>query len=133
VGQIDTQTFSCYKYVWPVSWCLCRVVSQTVFTVEGVASPWGEIYTVKEYPGPTRSEWHSKHRIPLGQWSSTWGTRAHGVRDNILYQNETHDPLEPWTSSDPRTDEDSSPNLGAGILETSSFISLSSQNHINNW
>jgi hypothetical protein len=35
-------------------------------------------------------------------------------------------------SSDPRTDEDSSPKLGTGMPETSSFISLTVQNHINN-
>jgi hypothetical protein len=37
-----------------------------------------------------------------------------------------------WTSSGPRTHEDSSPNWGAGMPETSSIISLTGQNHINN-
>jgi hypothetical protein len=41
--------------------------------------------------------------------------------------------LEPSTSSDPRTHEDSSPNWGAGMPETSSVISLTGQNRINNW
>jgi hypothetical protein len=50
-----------------------------------------------------------------------------------INQNETQEPLEPWTSSDPRTHENSSPNWGAGMPETSSVISLTDQNHINNW
>jgi hypothetical protein len=54
------------------------------------------------------------------------------VRDTIN-QNETQEPLEPWTSSDLNTQEDSSPNWGAGMPETSSIISLTGQNHINNW
>jgi hypothetical protein len=48
-------------------------------------------------------------------------------------QNETQEPLESWTSSDPRTHEDSSPNWGVGIPESSSVISLTAQNHIDNW
>jgi hypothetical protein len=57
----------------------------------------------------------------------------------ILYEDEFDsrkhltEPLEPWTSSDPRTHEDSSPGWGAGMPETSSVISLTGQNHINNW
>jgi hypothetical protein len=56
-----------------------------------------------------------------------------GICENILLQTETQEPPEPWTSSDPRTHEDSSPNWGAGMPETSSAISLRGQNHINNW
>jgi hypothetical protein len=37
---------------------------------------------------------------------------------SYINQNETQDPLEPWTSSDHRTNEDSSPNWGAGMPET---------------
>jgi hypothetical protein len=58
----------------------------------------------------------------LEQWSSTWGTWKHLT-----------EPLEPWTNSDPRTHEDSFQNWGAGMPETSSFISLTGQNRINNW
>jgi hypothetical protein len=50
-----------------------------------------------------------------------------GVCENILME-----PLEPWASSDPRTHEDSSPNWGTGMPETSSVISLTGQNHISN-
>jgi hypothetical protein len=46
-----------------------------------------------------------------------------------LNQNETPEPRELWTFSDPRTHEDSSPNWGAGMPETGSVISLI----INNW
>jgi hypothetical protein len=47
------------------------------------------------------------------------------LRENILYdQNETQEPLELWTSSDPRIHEDSSPIWGAGMPETSSIVSL---------
>jgi hypothetical protein len=52
---------------------------------------------------------------------------------SYIIQNETLEPLEPWTSSDPHTHEYSSPNWGAGMPETSSIISLTGQNHINNW
>jgi hypothetical protein len=34
-----------------------------------------------------------------------------------INQNETQEPLEPWTSSEPSTHEDSSPNWGAGMPE----------------
>jgi hypothetical protein len=40
---------------------------------------------------------------------------AYGTRKtSYINQNETQEPLEPWTSSDPRTREDQSPNCGAG-------------------
>jgi hypothetical protein len=42
------------------------------------------------------------------------------------------EPLEPQTSSDPQTCEDSSMNQGAGMPEISSIISLTAQNHSNN-
>jgi hypothetical protein len=41
---------------------------------------------------------------------------------SYINQNETEEPLEPWTSSDPCTHDDSSPNWGAGMLETRSVI-----------
>jgi hypothetical protein len=47
-----------------------------------------------------------------------------------IKQNETQKPLEPWTSSDPRAIKDS---WGAVMPETNSVISLTGQNHINNW
>jgi hypothetical protein len=55
------------------------------------------------------------------------------VKTRYINQNETQEPLEPWTSSDPRTHEDSSPKWGAGKPETCPGISLTGQNHINNW
>jgi hypothetical protein len=55
------------------------------------------------------------------------------AKTSYINQNETQEPLEPWTRSDPRTHEDSSPNWGAGMPETSSVISLTVQNHINSW
>jgi hypothetical protein len=58
----------------------------------------------------------------LEQWSSTWGTQRHLT-----------EPVEPWTISDPSAHKDSSPNWGAGLPQTSSIISLTGQNHINNW
>jgi hypothetical protein len=64
----------------------------------------------------------------LEQWSSAWG-----MWNIYINQNETQDLLDPGTSSDPYTNEDSSLNWGAGLSETSSFISLTGQNHINNW
>jgi hypothetical protein len=39
---------------------------------------------------------------------------------------------EPWTSSDPRAQEDSSPNWGADMPQTGSVISLTGPNRINN-
>jgi hypothetical protein len=76
--------------------------------------------------------WQPHHHLwadYLEQWFQP------GVCEDILHINEkeTQEPLEPWTSSDPRTHEDSSPNWGAGMPETSSDISLTGQNHINNW
>jgi hypothetical protein len=52
---------------------------------------------------------------------------------SYINQNEAEEPLEPWTSSDRRTHEDSSHNWATGMPETSSIISLRCQNHINNW
>jgi hypothetical protein len=76
-----------------------------------------------------------RHRLSpgiLGQWSSTHGTRAPGgVRKSYINQNETQEPLEPWTSSDPHSHEDSSPNWSTGMPERNSVISLTGQNHIN--
>jgi hypothetical protein len=74
----------------------------------------------------------------LKQWSSAWDTRGHHRwYKNTFYeyfsQTETQKPFETWTSSDPRTHEDSSPNWGASMPETSSFVSLAGHNHINNW
>jgi hypothetical protein len=54
------------------------------------------------------------------------GTRKHNK------QNETQDPLKPLISSDAGNHEDSSLNLGAGMPEKNSVISLTSRNHINN-
>jgi hypothetical protein len=53
------------------------------------------------------------------------------AKASYIDRNETQEPPEPWTSSGPRTHEDSSPNWGAGMPETSSVISLTGQNHIN--
>jgi hypothetical protein len=55
------------------------------------------------------------------------------ARTSYINQNETQEPLETWTSSDPRTHEDSSRNWGTGMPETSSDISLTGQDYINNW
>jgi hypothetical protein len=52
---------------------------------------------------------------------------------SYIIQNETQEPLEPWTSSDPRTHQDLSPNWDAGMPETSSIISLAGHKHISNW
>jgi hypothetical protein len=44
------------------------------------------------------------------QRSSIWGTRRHlrwYAKTPCINQNERHEPLKPWTSSDPRTHEDS--------------------------
>jgi hypothetical protein len=49
-----------------------------------------------------------------------------------INKNESQVPLEPWTSSDRRTNEDSYPNWGAGMSETILIISLTGQNDINN-
>jgi hypothetical protein len=43
------------------------------------------------------------------------------------------EPREFWASSDPHTQEDSFLNWGADMPETSLMISLTRQNHINNW
>jgi hypothetical protein len=55
------------------------------------------------------------------------------AKTSYINQNETQEPLEPLISSDPRTHEDPSPNWGAGMPETSSIISLTGHNHVNNW
>jgi hypothetical protein len=57
---------------------------------------------------------------------------SNGLQPRVLEDILT-EPLEPRTASGPRTHEDSSPNWGAGMPETSSVISLAGQNHINNW
>jgi hypothetical protein len=77
----------------------------------------------------------------LEQWSSAWvtrnpeGTGRHlrgYTKPSYINQIETQESLEPLTSCDPRTHEDSSPNCGAGMPDTSSIISFTGQNHINN-
>jgi hypothetical protein len=65
---------------------------------------------------------HPIIRPYIGVWETSY-----------INQNETQEPLEPWTSSDPRTHEDSSLNWGAGMPGTNSIISLTAQKHINNW
>jgi hypothetical protein len=67
--------------------------------------------------------------------SEATSSRLHSGVSETFYinHNETQEPLEPWTSSDALTHEDSSPNWGAGMAETSSNISLTDQNHTNNW
>jgi hypothetical protein len=56
------------------------------------------------------------------------------VRARLLHtdinKSKTLEPLEPWTSADHHTREDLSPNCGAGMPETSLFISITGQNHI---
>jgi hypothetical protein len=73
----------------------------------------------------------------LSCYYTVYGTSGlqHGVGGNILTSIKTkhRNRLNLWTSSDPRTHEDSSPNWGAGMPETSSIISLTSQNHVANW
>jgi hypothetical protein len=49
------------------------------------------------------------------------------LRLPYINQNETQEPFDPWTSSDPRTHEESSPNWGVGMPETSSIISLTAR------
>jgi hypothetical protein len=75
-----------------------------------------------------------------GPWSSTWGTRTAAgklrhftgyAQTFYINQNKTQEPLEPWTSSNARTHEDSSPNWGAGMPETSSIILLKGHNQFN--
>jgi hypothetical protein len=53
------------------------------------------------------------------------------AKTSYINQNETKEPLEPWTSPDPRTHEDSSLKWDAGMPEASLIISLTGQNHIN--
>jgi hypothetical protein len=55
------------------------------------------------------------------------------AKTSYMNQNETQEQLKNSTSSDLRTLEDSSPIWGADMPETSSIISLTGQNHINNW
>jgi hypothetical protein len=55
------------------------------------------------------------------------------AKTSSINQNDAQELLELWTSSDLRTHEDSSPKWGAEIPETSSIISLTYQNQINNW
>jgi hypothetical protein len=54
------------------------------------------------------------------------------VKTSYMNQTITQEPLEPATSSDPHTHEDSSPNWGAAMPETSRIILVTGQNHINN-
>jgi hypothetical protein len=54
------------------------------------------------------------------------------AKTSYINRNETREPLEPRTSADPRTREDSSLSRGAGMPETGSVIPLTGQNHINN-
>jgi hypothetical protein len=64
------------------------------------------------------------------------GTTRHlykQMKTSYTNQNETLEPIKPWSSSDPHTHEDSSPKLGTGMPETSSVISITGQNHIMNW
>jgi hypothetical protein len=49
----------------------------------------------------------------LGYAKTAWGY----AKTSYIDQNETQEPPEPWTSSDPRTNEDSFPNWGAGMPE----------------
>jgi hypothetical protein len=66
-------------------------------------------------------------------WSETVVLNLRYAKTSYINKNETQEPLEPWTSFDPRTHEDSSPNGGAGMPVTGSVISLTGQNHINSW
>jgi hypothetical protein len=91
-----------------------------------------EIYNLKLHSSFTYS------RCYLKKCSSIWGTgkprHLSGYGEtSYINQNETQEPLKPWTSSDPHTHEDSSPNWDAVKPETSSVISLTDHNHINNW
>jgi hypothetical protein len=58
--------------------------------------------------------------------------RGH-TKTSYVNQNETQEMLEPWSSSDRSTHEDSSPNWSASMPKINSIISLTRQNHINNW
>jgi hypothetical protein len=79
--------------------------------------------------------------LSLQQWSSTWCTRTPGrTRRHFRRYTKTsysdqkeQEPLERWTGSDPRIQEDLSPNWGAGMPEASPIISLTDRNHISNW
>jgi hypothetical protein len=62
---------------------------------------------------------------PQSCWCAHGDTRRHlrgYVKTVYINRNETRQPPEPWTSSDPRTHEDSSPNWEAGMPETNSVI-----------
>jgi hypothetical protein len=69
----------------------------------------------------------------LTSWSIPVVFYLRYVKTPYANQNETQELLEHWTSSDPRTHEYSSPNWGAGMPEIILIISLTGQNHINNW
>jgi hypothetical protein len=66
----------------------------------------------------------------LEQWSLTWGTQRHlrGYAKTSYIKQKNRLKLEP--ALDARTHEDSSRNLGAGMPETSSGISIIDQSHI---
>jgi hypothetical protein len=79
------------------------------------------------------------HAATLYKYNSTASSSRTVVRvppranENILQQlNIPQEPLEPWSSSDPRTHEHSPPNWGAGVPQTGSVISLAGKHHIHN-
>jgi hypothetical protein len=87
------------------------------------SNPLGDIF-------PTN---HTKQKWFMIAYSRAVAFNMGYTKTFYIDQNETQEPLEPWTSSDPRTHEDSSPNWGSGMPETSSIISLTGHNHIKIW
>jgi hypothetical protein len=62
------------------------------------------------------------YRVPT---VTTWGTRTPGVaRRHYINQIESQEPIEPWTSSDPHTHEDSSQLIFDIIFNHYSFALL---------
>jgi hypothetical protein len=79
--------------------------------------------------------WQPHHHLwvdCIGKWYGTWDTRrrlrGYAIM-SYINQSETYESLELWTSSDPRTHEDSSQNWVAGMPEASS---TAQQLNINN-
>jgi hypothetical protein len=87
------------------------------------SNPLGGIFSTN----PTKQKWFM---IP---YSRALVFNLGYTKTFYINQNEIQEPLEPWTSSDPRTHEDSSQNWRAGMPETRSITSLTGQKKINIW
>jgi hypothetical protein len=112
---------------WKTVWKKSAMVFSTI--PEFARSAWEKAWTACQ-------DSLCSYRYLVKQSSSILFTRRHirgYTKTSYMNQNETRVSLESWTSSDPHIYEDSSPSLGSGMLETSSVISLTGQNHVNNW